>query len=151
VTNVHGFDPARETGLLATVVAMPGPTPTPEDGPLFRAAHRRADAVDKAEPGGERRRAWARFVPSALVALAEGFLRETMLLGAVLFSIIAAVIGAMSGQPAWAAVCVGAGVLGTGLVLVAVARHWSFGRQWAVVLGVLLLQAAVMVAFWTTR
>ncbi|MPZ85486.1 MAG: hypothetical protein GEV28_35935 [Actinophytocola sp.] len=130
---------------------MPGREPTPEDGPLFRSAHRRADAIDRAQAGGERRRAWARFVPSALVAVAEGFLRETMIMGAVLFSVIAAVIGATSGDAPWAVGCVAAGVVGCVLVLVAVARHWSFGRQWAVILGVFALQCALMVAFWTTR
>jgi uncharacterized membrane protein len=34
------------------------------------------------------------------------------------------------------------------LVLVAVARHWAFGRQWAAILGVLLLQCVLMFAFW---
>ncbi|HWM05818.1 MAG TPA: hypothetical protein VNP92_26045 [Actinophytocola sp.] len=127
---------------------MPGPEPTPEDGPLFHSAYRRADAVDSAEAGPERRRAWTRFVPSALVALAEGFLREAMITGAVLFSVIAAVIGATSGDTPWVIGCVVAGVVGAVLVLVAVARHWSFGRQWAVIGGVLALQVAVMVAFW---
>ncbi len=130
---------------------MPGREPTPEDGPFFRAAHRDADAVDRAEPGAERRGAWTRFVPSALVALAEGFLREAMITGAVLFCVIAAVIGATSGDVAWAAGCVVAGVAGTVLVLVAVARHWSFGRQWAVILGVFVVQIALMVGFWMTH
>lgn len=130
---------------------MPGREPTPEDGPLFRSAHRRADAVDRAPAGGERRRAWARFVPSALVALAEGFLRETMIMGAVLFSAISAVIGATSGDPPWAVGCVAAGVVGIVAVLVAVARHWAFGRQWAVILGVLAVQCVLMVVFWTSR
>jgi hypothetical protein len=130
---------------------MPGREPTPEDGPFFRAAHRDADAVDRAEPGAGRRGAWTRFVPSALVALAEGFLRETMITGAVLFSVIAAVIGATSGDAAWATGCVAAGVAGTVLVLIAVARHWSFGRQWAVILGVFVVQSALMVGFWTTH
>ncbi|MCT2582376.1 hypothetical protein [Actinophytocola gossypii] len=129
---------------------MPGREPTPEDGPLFRSAHEHADAVDRAGPGAERRKAWTRFIPSALVALAEGFLREAMITGAVLFSVIAAVIGATSGEVAWAVACVASGVVGVVLVLVAVARHWSFGRQWAVLLGVLALQVALMVTFWQT-
>jgi hypothetical protein len=143
--------PARSASA-SSMVAMSGPRqePTDEDGPLFREAHRRADAVDRAEPG-ERRKAWAGFLPSALVALAEGFLREALIIGAVLFSVIVGVIGATSGDPAWAVGCVVSGVLGAGLVLVAVARHWSFGRQWAVILGVFVLQSAVMVVFWQTH
>jgi hypothetical protein len=130
---------------------VPGREPTPEDGPLFRSAHEHADAVDRTRPGAERRKAWTRFIPSALVALAEGFLREALITGAVLFSVIAAVIGATSGDVAWVAACVVSGVVGVVLVLVAVARHWSFGRQWAVILGVLALQIVLMVIFWQTR
>lgn len=129
---------------------MPGPQsePTDEDGPLFREAYRRADAVDRAQAPTERRKAWAGFLPSALAALAEGFLRETLIMGAVLFSVIALVIGATSGDPVWAAACITTGVIGTVLVLFAVARHWAFGRQWSAILGVLLLQCVLMFAFW---
>lgn len=129
---------------------MPGPQsePTDEDGPLFRAAYRRADAVDRAEAPAERRKAWAGFLPSALAALAEGFLRETLIIGSVLSSVIALVIGATSGDPVWAIACIAAGVFGTVLVLFAVARHWAFSRQWAAILGVLLLQCVLMFAFW---
>ncbi|MGH3763114.1 hypothetical protein [Actinophytocola sp.] len=130
---------------------MPAREPTHEDGPLFRSAYRRADAVDGAETSGARRRAWVRFIPSALAALVEGYLRETMITGAVLFSVVAAVLGATSGVVAWAVGCVTAGVGGAALVLVAVARRWSFGRQWATVLGVLVLQLALMITRWTTR
>jgi hypothetical protein len=130
---------------------MPGREPTPEDGPFLHAAYRDADAVDRAEPGRERRAAWTRFVPSALVALAEGFLREAMITGTLLFCVIGAVMGATSGEVPWAVAGVGAGVAGAVLVLVAVARHWAFGRQWAVILGVLVIQCALMVTFWTTR
>ncbi|MGH3928933.1 MAG: hypothetical protein ACRDTF_03035 [Pseudonocardiaceae bacterium] len=129
---------------------MRGPQsePTDEDGPLFRAAYRRADAVDRAEAPAERRKAWAGFLPSALAALAEGFLREALIVGAVLFSVITLVIGATSGDPVWAVACIASGIFGTVLVLFAVARHWAFGRQWAAILGVLLLQSVLMVAFW---
>lgn len=130
---------------------MPDREPTPEDGPLFRSAHDRADAIDRADGGPEKRRAWTRFVPTALAALAEGFLREALITGAVLFSVIAGVIGATSGDTAWAVICVASGVVGVVAMLVAVARHWSFGRQWAVILGVFVLQTAVMVAFWQTH
>ena len=130
---------------------MPGPEPTDEDGPLFREAYRRADAVDRSAAGGAKRKGWLSFVGAALVALAEGFLREIMITGAVLFSVIAAVIGATSGDPVWAVGCVVAGILGVVLVLLAVARHWSFGRQWAVILGILLLQCGLMFAFWQTH
>ncbi|MGH3913030.1 MAG: hypothetical protein ACRDTC_06425 [Pseudonocardiaceae bacterium] len=130
---------------------MSGPPPEPpdEDGPLFRAAYRRADAVDHAEAPAARRKAWAGFLPSAVAALVEGFLRDSLIVGAVLFSVIVLVIGATSGDPVWAVGCIAAGVVGTVLVLVAVARHWAFGRQWATILGVFLLQCVLMVAFWT--
>lgn len=119
--------------------------PTSEDGPLFRSAHGHADAVDRSKPGAERWKALVRFVPSALAAIAEGFLREAMITGAALFSIIAAVMGVTSGGAAWAVAGVVAGVGGLGLLLVAVARRWSFGRQWAVILGVITFQVVLMV------
>ena len=129
---------------------MPGPQsePTNEDGPLFREAYRRADAVDRAEAPAERRKAWAGFLPSALAALAEGFLREELIMGTVLFSVIVLVIGATSGDPVWAVVCIAAGIFGIVLVLFAVARHWAFSRQWVAILGVFLLQCVLMTAFW---
>ena len=132
---------------------MSGPRrePTDEDGPLFRQAYRRADAVDRAQEPADRRRAWARFVPHALAALAEGFLRESLIIGAVLFSVIAGVIAATSGDPVWVVVGVTSGVAGTVLVFSAVARHWAFGRQWAVILGVIVLQCVLMVAFWKSH
>jgi hypothetical protein len=132
-------------------VSGPRSEPTDEDGPLFRAAYRRADAVDRAQEPAQRRKAWAGFLPSALVALAEGFLRESLIIGAVLFSVIVLVIGVTSGDLVWALVCLAAGVGGAVLMLFAVARHWAFGRQWAVILGVLLLQCVLMVAFWTSH
>lgn len=127
------------------------PEPTAEDGPLFRDAQRRAEAVDRAEVPAERRRAWARFLPSAVVALAEGFLRDSLVTGTVLLSIIVLIMGLTSGDVAWAIGGVAAGVGGSVLVLWAVARHWSFGRQWAAIVGVLVLQCVLMVAFWTAR
>ena len=130
---------------------MPGREPTPEDGPLFRSAHEHADAVDRAGRGARRRAAWARFIPSALVALAEGFLRDALLTGAVLFSIITVWIGLTSSAAVWKITCVVFGVVGIALVLVAVARRWSFGRQWAVILAVFVLQVGLMIAVWQTR
>lgn len=116
---------------------------------MFREAHRRADDVDRAQAPEERRRAWRRFLLPALVALAEGVLRDGLIVAAVLFSLIVAAAGATSGNAAWAVMCVAAGALGTVLVLVAVARHWAFGRQWAVILGVMLGQALLATLFWT--
>jgi hypothetical protein len=125
--------------------------PTPEDGPLFQAAYRRGDAVDKATAGPEKRRAWTRFIPTALVALAEGWLRESMITGAVLLSVFAAAIGVTSGDTGWAVGCAAAGVGGVALLIVARLRHWRFGVQWAVILGVVALQAVLMTIFWQSH
>lgn len=121
-----------------------------EDGPFFEAAHRAAGEVDDSV-GEERRRAWWRAVPRFAVALAEGFLRDWLLIGAVLFSLVVPVVGGTSGVVGWAVAGVVAGVVGVVLVGVAVRRKWSFGAQWAVILGVVVAQAAYLVLFWKTR
>lgn len=125
--------------------------PSDADGPLFREAYRRADDIDRADQPAQRRKAWARFIPSALAAFGEGFMRDELMVGAVLFSVIVAVIGATSGDPPWAVGLVASGVAGTVLVLVALWRRWPFGRQWAVILGIMVLQIAVMVVFWKSH
>jgi hypothetical protein len=124
--------------------------PTEADGPLFRKAYERAGEIDDAPPG-QRHRAWWPFLRSAAIALAEGFLRETFVWGAVLFSILAAVFGATAGDVAWAVPMVAAGVAGIVLVFWSVARKWSFGRQWTVLLGVLLVQIVLIVVLWRTH
>jgi hypothetical protein len=124
--------------------------PSDADGPLFREAYERAGEIDNAPPG-QQHRAWGRFLRVAAIALAEGFLRETFVWGAVAFSIIAAVVGATSGEPAWAVTMVAAGIAGTVLVFWSIAKKWSFGRQWAVLLGVLVVQIALIVVLWRTN
>ncbi|HEV8557749.1 MAG TPA: hypothetical protein VGR06_15300 [Actinophytocola sp.] len=121
---------------------------TNDDGPLFRHAFQRADDIDQAEQPAARRKAWVRFLAPATAAFAEGFLRNELMVGAVLFSIIVIGIGATSGDPAWTIGCIVSGVAGMVLVGLAWRRRWSFGRQWAVIAGVLMLQIAAMVTFW---
>jgi hypothetical protein len=53
-----------------------------------------------------------------------------------------------SGDLAWTLGCIISGVAGMVLVGLAWRRRWSFGRQWAVIAGVLGLQITVMVTFW---
>ena len=125
--------------------------PTEADGPLFRAAYERAGRIDDAAGPDQRRRAWGGFLRAAAVALAEGLLRETFVWGAVLFSIIAAVFGATGGDIAWLVPMVTAGVAGIVLVVWALLRRWSFGRQWAVLLGVTVTQIALIVIFWQSH
>lgn len=129
-------------------MSAPSLEPIDQDGPLIRAASRRAEDVDNAA-SGERAGAWARFILPALAALAEGFVRQSMVSGGVLFSLIVAIMGATSGEVGWIVGGVLAGVGGAILVFVAVAR-WSFGRQWAVLVGVVVLQCLLMTAYWQT-
>jgi hypothetical protein len=124
--------------------------PTDADGPLFRQAYQRAGEIDDAATP-ERRRAWAGFLRAAGVALAEGFLRESFVWGAVLFSVLAVVFGATSGDLTWAVPMVAAGVAGVVLVFWSMARRWAFARQWAVLLGVVVVQIVLIVALWRTH
>lgn len=125
--------------------------PTEADGPLFRQAYERAGQIDDAPTPARRRRAWGGFLAAAAAALAEGFLREAFVWGAVLFSILVAAFGATSADIAWAVPLVGSGIAGIVLVFWALARHWSFGRQWAVLLGVTAVQIVLIVVLWRTH
>ncbi|MGX7825683.1 hypothetical protein ACTG9Q_11380 [Actinokineospora sp. 24-640] len=119
-----------------------------EDSPVFRDADRWAERVDRAETPGERRRAWAGFLPRGAAVIIEGLLRDSMVYGAVVFSIIVAVLGATSGDLPWAVAAIASGVLGIGLAVLTHLRRWSVGRQWAVLGAVVLVQVALMVFFW---
>lgn len=121
---------------------------TDADGPLIRAALDRAGEVDEAATAEQRRRAWPRLLGVAAIAFAERFLRDTFVWGAVLFSIVAILIGVTSGSAAWAVVMAVAGVAGVVLVFWALARRWTFRRQWAVLLGVLLVQVVLILMQW---
>lgn len=124
------------------------PSERDEDSPVLRDAERWADRVDNAETSGERRRAWAGFLPRGLAVIAEGLLRDAFVYGAVVFSVIVAVLGATSGALAWAVAGIVSGVLGAGLALLSQFRRWSVGGQWAVLATVVVVQAAFMVTFW---
>ncbi|TDE02567.1 hypothetical protein [Jiangella asiatica] len=131
---MSGDEPARESDPS-------------DDGALFRAASRRADDVDDARSPAERGRAWARFVPTALSALAEGFLRDSMVIGTATFSLIIAVAGLLSGDTGKAVVGVVAGVGGAVLVVAAVARRWPTGRQWLTIAVVLVVEVGLIAAW----
>lgn len=121
---------------------------TDADGPLIRAALDRAKEIDEASTTEQRRKGWVRLAGTGAVAFAERLLRDTFVWGAVLFSIVAIIVGATSGSVAWAASMVVAGVAGIVLVFWALARRWTFGRQWVVLLGVLLVQILLIVLQW---
>lgn len=121
---------------------------TEADGPLIRAALDRAREIDEAPAAEQRRKGWPRMLGTAAVAFAERFLRDTFVWGAVLFSIVAILVGVTSGSAAWAVPMAAAGVAGIVLVFWALARRWTFGRQWAVLLGVLLAQIVLVLVQW---
>jgi hypothetical protein len=121
---------------------------TEADGPLIRAALDRATDIDGAPTPDQRRKAWLRFLPAAAVALLEGLVRESFVWGAVASSLLAIVFGSTSGVLAWAVTMVVSGLAGMVLVFWSIARHWAFGRQWLVLLGVLVAQLVLMIALW---
>jgi hypothetical protein len=131
-------------------VSIPEQEPTDADGPFVRAAFERARAVDDAAPG-QRRPAWLRLLLAAGLALAEGLLRDACTWGAVLLSIVAVAFGATSGDIAWAVSMIMAGVAGVVLVFWSIARRWSFGWHWTVLLSVTIGQIALLVGLWRTH
>jgi hypothetical protein len=122
--------------------------PTDADGPLLRAAYRRASQI-RDEPGPVRRRdRWASFLAVAAAAVAESLLREAVIGAAGLSSVLAVVFGVMTGDLAWAVPMGASGVAGFVLVCWATARQWPFGRQWGVLLSVLMVQVGLLMALW---
>jgi hypothetical protein len=120
------------------------------EGPLYRETLRRANAVDKSGTTAERRQAVPGLVLIGIVALAERALRSTLEWGAVLFSLLAIGLGVSSGDLAWAIPMVVSGLAGIALVVVALARRWSFASQWVVLLGVTVVQIVLIVVQWRT-
>ena len=121
--------------------------PSDVDGPLMRNASEQAEAVDRAKDPGERRRAWTRFLPTAVLAFLESYVREGALVIAALLSVIAIFAGATSGSAGWAAAGAVAGVAGLVIAFVPVFRRWSFAWRWATVLAVIALEIVVLVVF----
>lgn len=120
-----------------------------EGGQLFRQAYRHADAFDNSPESNRSKGAIARLMAWAVAAFAEGFLRFELLVGAIFFSIVVTVIGATTDNPVWMSGYIAAGFIGIVLVAVALKRRWSFGRQWAVIVGVLVADWILMTVFWT--
>lgn len=125
---------------------MTPPEPAEDDeGPLLRAAYQRADDIDRAKTPAARRRAWWRLVPSFLAALAENFLRETALFGALLACVVAVFAAVDSGHPAWMAGLIAVALAGAVLALVAALRRWPVGRQWAVFVSVIAVEVGLII------
>lgn len=123
------------------------PPPDPE-GPPFRAADHQVDDVDlgEAQTRAERHTSWARAIPSAVAAFAEDILRQWVIAAALLLSVAVGLMGATADDRAWVIAGLASGVLGAVLV-VAAALLGSLARQWAVAIGVIVAQAALMVAY----
>lgn len=122
------------------------PEPPDADGPLFRAAKRRADAVDNAQTPAERRQAVGRVIPTALAAFAEGILREFVAFGALLSCVVAVFAALDAESTGWRIGLITVAVVGAVLVVMAMLRRWSFGGQWAVFVGVIAVNVGLIVA-----
>ncbi len=103
---------------------------------------------DRVRTPARQRRSAAGAVAAGLSALAEGYLRDSMIIGTATIGLIVAVGGLLSGSAGPAITGVVGGVGGAILVLAAVAKHWSLGRQWLTVAVVLAVQIA-LIAYWT--
>jgi hypothetical protein len=78
-------------------------------------------------------------------SLLEGWARDTVIGGAVLFSLIACLAGFGGGGPVWVALGFAVGLPGTVLPFVAMAR-WSAPVTWLVSLAALAASLAVIIA-----
>ncbi|WP_053202613.1 hypothetical protein [Jiangella muralis] len=87
-------------------------------------------------------------IPAALSSLAEGFVRDSMIIGTATLALLVAVGGLMSGSAGPAVTGVAGGVGGAVLLVATVARHWPVGRQWLAIAVVLAVQIG-LIAVWT--
>lgn len=104
---------------------------------------------DRVRTPPRQRRSVARAMPALLTALAEGFLRDSMIIGTAALGLFVAAGGLLAGSAGQGVTGVVGGVGGAVLVLVAVAKHWSIGRQWLTVAIVLAVQIG-LIAVWTS-
>jgi hypothetical protein len=86
----------------------------------------------------------------AAAGLFEGFLRDALVNGAVLLSLIVVVAGFVTKVGAWTAV--GLVVGGAGIVLpwLAVGRRWPILTTWTIVFGVFVVDLALLTLMWFT-
>ncbi|WP_116948875.1 hypothetical protein [Jiangella endophytica] len=104
-----------------------------------------AEEVDPVRIPPRRRR---NDVAAILSALAEGYLRDSMIIGTATLALLVGVAGLLSGSAGQAVTGVVAGVGGAVLLVATVARRHSIGRQWLVIGAVLAVQIA-LIAAWT--
>lgn len=76
--------------------------------------------------------------------LVEGFLRDWMTNGAVLFSLVVIAAGLFEGEGAGRVLAVVVGVVGTVVAFVTIRKAWSPARTWLTVLAILVIDAAVL-------
>ncbi|SEE86566.1 hypothetical protein [Jiangella alba] len=87
-------------------------------------------------------------IPAALASLAEGFVRDSLIIGTSTLALVVAVGGLLSGSAGPAITGVVGGVGGAVLLVATVARHWPVGRQWLAIVAVLAVQVG-LIAVWT--
>ncbi|PZF81289.1 hypothetical protein [Jiangella anatolica] len=87
-------------------------------------------------------------VGAALAGLAEGFLRDAMIIGTATLALVVAVAGLLAGSAGQAITGLLAGVGGAIVLVAGVARQRPVGRQWLAIAVVLAVNVALIVA-WT--
>ena len=85
----------------------------------------------------------------AAASLLEGFGRETLITGTVLFSLIVAVGGPLTGEPLWLVVGLAVGLAGLVSAVLTLGRKWTVRRTWTVLPLALLADIAVMFGMWS--
>ena len=91
----------------------------------------------------------SREIGRGLFQLADGWMRDELAKGAVLFSLIAIGAGVTTSGAGWKVAGVVLGLLGVGLGITAARDRWTSPVTWLVVLAVLGAEIAFMTAAWT--
>lgn len=83
-----------------------------------------------------------------MLALSEGIARDRLFVAAAFCSVVVLALGVMSDYLAMMVAGIAVGVAGLVLVVLALGRKWSAGRQWLLIAALFAVNISMMVIAW---